>query len=304
MVGLTGQGPASRMFSGYELECPSELPLIADQGVSPRHLVATYLGQRFVYPACSWIGARISSGAEWTPALRDLAGLVEEDACIVDIGSNVGASLLQMLAVRPAAQAIAIEPSARYLSCLRHNLNEAGFSHAEIIPVALGRRPGEIWLYNNTTSASVVNVHYCGFQTVGKQLVKMRTLDDVMQHRGRASLIKVDTDGNDMEVLRGAGTVLRNDRPIVYFELEPRLLHQAPDVDLAWLQSLGYRRFACLDAVGQYVGITDDPGKAIMWACAPSSKGYCDVVCCAVGTEREDCLLGLVKRWEEEKRMA
>ena len=189
-----------------------------------------------------------------------------------------------MLAVRPAAQAIAIEPSARYISCLRHNLNGAGFPHAEIIPVALGRRPGEIWLYNNTTSASVVNVHYCGFQTVGKQLVKMRTLDDVMQHRGRASLIKVDTDGNDMEVLRGAGTVLRNDRPIVYFELEPRLLHQAPDVDLAWLQSLGYRRFACLDAAGQYVGITDDPGKAIMWACAPSSKGYCDVVCCAVGT--------------------
>ena len=113
-----------------------------------------------------------------------------------------------------------------------------------------------------------------------------------MQHRGRTSLIKVDTDGYDMEVLRGAGAVLREDRPVVYFELEPRLLHQAPDVDLAWLQSLGYRRLACLDASGQYIGITDDPGKAIMWASAPSAKGYCDVICCAEGTEREDRLLG------------
>ncbi len=275
--------------------------LMVDQGVSSRHRVATYLGQRFVYPASSWIGAQISSGTEWTPALRDLAGLVEDDAWIVDVGSNVGASLLQMLAVRPAARAIAIEPSARYLSCLRHNLNEAGFSHAQIVPVALGQCPGEIWLYNNTTSASVLNIHYCGFEPLGRQLAKMRTLDDVMRHRGRASFIKVDTDGYDMEVLRGAGAVLREDRPVVYFELEPRLLHQAPDVDLAWLQSLGYRHLACLDASGQYIGITDDPGKAIMWASAPSSKGYCDVICCAAGTEREYRLLGLIQRWEKER---
>jgi hypothetical protein len=52
--------------------------LIVDESVSSRHCVATYLGQRFVYPAGSWIGAQISSGTEWTPALRDLAGLVRE----------------------------------------------------------------------------------------------------------------------------------------------------------------------------------------------------------------------------------
>lgn len=284
------------MPDGYEPDRATASRLIADQEIPARHLVATYLGQRFIYPAYSWIGAQISSGAEWTPILRDLAGLLEEDACIVDVGSNVGASLIQMLAVRPAAQAIAIEPSARYLSCLRYNLN--GFAHTEILPVALGRRKGQTWLYNNTTSASVVNMHYCGFESLGKQLVKMRTLDDVMRHRGPASLVKVDTDGYDMEVLRGAGGVLRDDQPIVYFELEPRLLRQAPDVDLAWLQSLGYRRLVCLDANGRYIGITDDPGKAIMWARAPSAEGYCDVVCCAAGTERENRLLGLRRRWD------
>ena len=161
VVGLT------KMFSEYELG-RARPQLILDQSVPARNLVATYLGHRFVYPAGSWIGAQIASGAEWTPALRDLAGLVEENACIVDIGSNVGASLLQMLVVRPAAQAIAIEPSMRYLSCLRYNLNRAGFSHAEIVPVALGRSPGEIWLHNNSTTASVVNMHYCGFESLGK----------------------------------------------------------------------------------------------------------------------------------------
>ena len=284
------------MPDGYELDRASGPRLIADQEVPARHLVATYLGQRFVYPAYSWIGAQISSGTEWTPVLRDLAGLLEADARIVDVGSNVGASLLQMLAVRPGARAIAIEPSSRYLSCLRHNLE--GFTRAEIVPVALGRRMGKTWLYNNTTSASVVNMHYCGFESLGQQRVKMSTLDDVMRHRGRASFVKVDTDGYDMEVLRGAESVLRDDRPIVYFELEPRLLQQAPDADLAWLQSLGYRRLVCMDAAGRYIGITDDPGKAIMWARAPSAEGYCDVICCAEGTERETRLLGLLRRWE------
>jgi FkbM family methyltransferase len=287
------------MPDGYELDRASGPRLIADQEVQARHLAATYLGQRFIYPACSWIGTQISSGTEWTPILRDLAGLLEELACIVDVGSNVGASLLQMLAVRPAAWAIAIEPSARYLSCLRYNLN--GFAHAEIVPVALGRGTGKTWLYNNSTSASVVNMHYCGFGSLGKQRVKMRTLDGVMRHRGRASLVKIDTDGYDMEVLRGAEGVLRDDQPVLYFELEPRLLQRAPDADLAWLQSLGYRRLVCLDAAGRYIGITDDPGKAIMWARAPSAEGYCDVICCAEGTERENRLLGLLQRWEAER---
>ena len=166
-----------------------------------------------------------------------------------------------MLAARPAARAIAIEPSARYLSCLRRNLE--GFTRAEIVPVAVGRWGGKTWLYNNTTSASVVNMAYCGFESLGKQPVEMRTLDDVMRHRGRAGLVKIDTDGYDMEVLRGARDVLREGQPVVYFELEPRLLHRAPDADLAWLQSLGYQRLVCLNAAGRYVGMTDDPGQAI-----------------------------------------
>jgi len=286
------------MSSGYE-SGPSVPRLIPAQYIPACNLVTTYLGHRFVYPASSWIGAQIASGVAWTPALRDVAGLVEEDACIVDVGSNLGASLLQMLAVRPEARAIAIEPSMRYLSCLRYNLNRAGFSHAEIVPVALGRYPGEIWLHNNTTSASIVNTYYCDFEFLGRQLVEIRTLDDIMRHRGRASLVKVDTDGYDMEVLRSAEAVLLEDRPIVYFELEPRLLNQAPDADLTWLQSLGYRRLVCLDAVGRYVGTTDDPERAVLWARAASSRGYCDVVCCVVGTEFDERLARLIQRWED-----
>jgi hypothetical protein len=99
--------------------------------------------------------------------------------------------------------------------------------------------------------------------------------------------------------LRGAEAVLRDDRPIVYFELEPRLLNYAPHADLTWLQSLGYRRLVCLDAVGRYVGTTDDPERAVLWARASSSKGYCDVVCCAAGTELEECLIELIQRWKE-----
>jgi hypothetical protein len=87
----------------------------SDQDISTTcNLVTTYLAHRFVYPAGSWVGAQIANGVAWTPVLRDIADLVEEDACIVDVGSNLGASLLQMLAVRPEARAIAIEPSVRY----------------------------------------------------------------------------------------------------------------------------------------------------------------------------------------------
>ena len=127
------------MPDGYGWTAPA--PLIADQESRPV-VWRDIFGAALYLPARTPGSARRSAaGTEWTPILRDLAGLLEADARIVDVGSNVGASLLQMLAVRPGARAIAIEPSSRYLSCLRHNLE--GFTRAEIVPVALGRRMGK-----------------------------------------------------------------------------------------------------------------------------------------------------------------
>lgn len=256
-------------------------------------LETSYLGHPFIYPYDSLIGKVIADGQEWDSVLNKLvAGLLpDKEPTICEVGSNIGASLLQIMAAKPQARLLAFEPSTRFLPFLEGNLEAAGFKdNVEIFPLLLGRESGDTWLYNNSSSASVVSADYDGHQPRGKQHIEMTTLDEVLRDRGPVDFVKTDTDGFDFEVLRGAEATLRRDRPILYFELAPHLASD-PVAELLWLQSLGYRRFVCVRPQGALPvevvlinGITRDPEQAIAWA---NEDGLCDVLTCPEGSPAE-----------------
>jgi FkbM family methyltransferase len=238
---------------------------------------ADYLGHPFLYPADSLIGQSIAKGLKWDEPIRPVAmQLLPEDPTVCEVGSNIGAGLLQILAARPRARVIAVEPSERFRPLLERNLQSAGFRHVEIVPLLVGRINGRAWLHNNGSSASVVFAEYDGHEPRGMQLTEMTTLDHILQDRGPVHLIKVDTDGFDFEVLRGAVKLLTRHQPILFFELAVHLL-SSPEADLAWLMSLGYRRLMCFtpSPAARLVGTTKDPDQAINWA---KAFGYCDVL--------------------------
>jgi hypothetical protein len=126
--------------------------------------VEEYLGRPFICPRDSLIGEFIGRGKEWDAVLRRIVSVLVpgEEPTICEVGSNIGASLLQMLAAKPDARVVAFEPSARFRLFLEANLGLAGFSHAEVLPLLAGRRAGSMWLYNNASSASVVSTYYDG----------------------------------------------------------------------------------------------------------------------------------------------
>jgi hypothetical protein len=90
-----------------------------------------YLGRPFHYPTDSIIGQQIGSGGEWDSVLRPIVRVMlpDEAPVICEVGSNIGASLLQILTVKPEARVIAFEPSTRFLPLFRLNL--AGFDKVE-----------------------------------------------------------------------------------------------------------------------------------------------------------------------------
>jgi FkbM family methyltransferase len=238
-----------------------------------------YLGHPFVYPSDSLIGAAfIDKGKDWDITLRTIVPVLlpKEEPVICEVGSNIGASLLQILAVKPRARVLACEPSDRFRPFLEHNLELAGFDHVEILPLLMGSKSGSMWLYNNSSSASVVSADYDGHEPRGKELIEMTTLDDVFRDRDQVDFIKTDTDGFDFEVLRGAEATLRRDRPILFFEFDVDLLSE-PLADLMWLQSVGYRRLVCLAPEGELVGMTENPEQVVAWA---GAREYCDVLAC------------------------
>ena len=259
--------------------------------------VTTYLDHPFVYPLDSGIGRTIACGEEWDAILGTIipALLPMDELVICESGSNIGASLLQMKRVRPLAHILAFEPSDRFRPFLERNLELAGVNRVEISSLFLGRHDGTIWLYNNNSSASARLKYDRGSRTKRKgprrkQSVMMTTLDEVFHQRPHVDFIKVDTDGFDLEVVRGAEVTLKRDSPILYFELLP-IQGFTPAADMTWLQSIGYCRFVCFTPSGKLLGVTHNVEQSIAWA---STNGYCDILVCREGSPSEARLEGLL----------
>jgi FkbM family methyltransferase len=163
---------------------------------------------------------------EWRHGLRSsVAATVEHDALplrndlrtIVDVGANRGQFTLYALARFPSAHIVAFEP----LPAARENMLRlfAGEERVEALPFALGDRDGKVVMHLSARedSSSLLPVGegqvsaFPGTDEVGTTNVEVRTLDSVMANREleKPALLKVDVQGFELPVLRGAGLSLQ-----------------------------------------------------------------------------------------------
>jgi FkbM family methyltransferase len=231
-----------------------------------------------VYPADSIIGRHVAKHGDWDAILARIVveAFPEDQPFICEVGSNIGASLLQILRGKPKAKVLALEPSNDFRPFLERNLKAAGYSDVSVLPLFVGAQTGTTWLYNNETTASAVGPEYAEHEMRGRQPVEVSTLDEILSAEGRVDFIKIDTDGFDFEVLKGAERILRTHQPLLFFELAPDLVTDS-QAHLARLQALGYERWICLSP-GQHaavIGVTSEPDRAVAWA---HDSGYCDVL--------------------------
>jgi FkbM family methyltransferase len=121
----------------------------------------------------------------------------------VDIGANIGATA--RIFGRTAKEIHAFEPSPRALRFLRAN---AGLA-TTVYPVALSDKEGTAHFAEREW------LDYSSFADEGIE-VPVRTLDSFNLN---PDLIKIDVEGFEPEVLRGARETLKH-RPFVFFEAQ------------------------------------------------------------------------------------
>jgi FkbM family methyltransferase len=132
---------------------------------------------------------------------------------VFDVGANVGRFSRSVADQFPGATVYAFEPIASTFAALKAATADCPQVHP--FPLACGSEPGRrtIPLYQshqmNTLADTPVRKDLCGQQT-GTAEIEIETVDDFCRnHRiDRIDLLKTDTEGHDLEVFRGATSIL------------------------------------------------------------------------------------------------
>src|SRR5215468_9620529 len=157
---------------------------------------------------------------------RALAFFGKPGGTFVDVGANIGFHALYVAHSCPGTKVVCFEPNPFVRAELARNVAFDGVAGVEIRPFALGERPGSADFHAQTARAynrgasSLLRNPNVGSR-YQKLPVEVRVLDDELAGR-RVDLLKIDTEGCEAAVLRGARKTICEHRPIVVFELESR----------------------------------------------------------------------------------
>jgi FkbM family methyltransferase len=160
--------------------------------------------------------------------------LREQDKPVVfDVGANVGffaTQLVQMLA-RQSPEVYAFEPVPTTFAKLVESVHHLGLDD-RVHPVAAAvlDDPRPVHLSFSDRNSLYAQVAACGRPRAGDALAHApgMTLDDFHAFAGvLPALIKIDVEGCEVAVLRGAqGLLARADRPAIIFEYNPDTLNE------------------------------------------------------------------------------
>jgi FkbM family methyltransferase len=171
---------------------------------------------------------------------------VKPGSTVIDIGANIGLHTLRSaLLTGEKGKVLAIEPSTWAIKKLQRNL-ELNPELSKIIEIrhnALGENVEES-ISLGFQSSYLLN----GKKEIYSEVVDVLTLDLIAEQDSLQSVdfIKIDVDGHELHILRGAKQLLSISKPVIVVEFTPSYsisyLDELAAIE-AYLQSLGYLWF-------------------------------------------------------------
>lgn len=137
----------------------------------------------------------------------------------VDVGAHKGEILDLILSLSPNGRHTAFEPIPQMFKKLQDNYQH----RVQVFPFALSNRSGVTNFNVVTDSPAYSGLQRREYKTTDPQIesieVEVRQLDDILQTRNFAvDLIKIDVEGGELDVLKGATQILTTDHPTLIFE--------------------------------------------------------------------------------------
>lgn len=132
---------------------------------------------------------------------------------VIDVGANIGNHSLFFSRVL-GRECICIEPQAAAINYLTENLASNAARNYSIRKCGLSDAPGRATIATRDGNLGASTLAGTG---AGEE-VDVTTLDDISRDLGKIDLIKIDAEGMEAKILRGALTTIEKNRPIVTAE--------------------------------------------------------------------------------------
>ena len=183
--------------------------------------------------------------------LEIIAKTSQKEHVIFDIGANIGTWTLLAKSLLPNSRIYAFEPISHNFNNLNRVIKLFGVKNVTSQKVALGEFTAEVEMVTPVQGGvikqglSKINDH----DTPGRlEKVKIINLDSI-PFKGRVTAIKVDVEGHELQVLKGAGKILSKDKPIIYCELWDSIRAEV----VAYMQTYGYKSYIFDESLNKLV---------------------------------------------------
>ncbi len=160
----------------------------------------------------------------------------------VDVGANIGNHALYF--ADHFTNVVALEPNPRVFELLEVNAK----LRKNILPLKIGASDvtkamslsydssnsgaGRLWSQQPDASRAF---------TVPVRVARLDDLDEVADHP--VGLLKIDVEGHELRVLKGAASMIARARPVVLFQQHPHEANAGSSAMVDWLRQNGYSQF-------------------------------------------------------------
>jgi FkbM family methyltransferase len=187
-------------------------------GVRPLAHFYWWLAMRLLKALGIGTGSGVGNSGE-VAVLRAISRRSNKPLVVLDVGGNVGdftALVLAEFGSRTGRVAI-FEPSPVNIGKLNERFK--GAPHVTVVPKAVGAEPGRLTLHFDYAGSGMASLIDRDIRHLGRELsqsveVEVATLKDFCAAAGidQVDLLKIDVEGAEFEVLRGAADLLKERR--------------------------------------------------------------------------------------------